>query len=43
MFWRKKRDLGEILLDRSGDYVRRSQAALDMGARREARFFRVTN
>ncbi|MCE7736333.1 MAG: HEAT repeat domain-containing protein [Candidatus Heimdallarchaeota archaeon] len=38
MFWRKKKDLGEILLNRSGDYVQRSQAALDMAARKEARF-----
>ncbi|MHA2031038.1 MAG: HEAT repeat domain-containing protein [Candidatus Kariarchaeaceae archaeon] len=38
MFWRKKKDLNDILLDRSGDYVTRSQAALDMGARREAKY-----
>lgn len=38
MFRRKKKDLVEVLLDRSGDYVARSQAALDMGARKESKF-----
>ena len=38
MFRRKKKDLIEILLDRSGDYVRRSQAALDIGARKESKY-----
>lgn len=38
MFWRKKKDLTEILLDRSVEYIKRSQAALDMSVLKNARF-----
>lgn len=38
MFGRKKKDLVEILLDRSGDYVKRSQAALDISERKESKY-----
>jgi HEAT repeat protein len=39
MFRRKKRDLIEVLLDRSGDYVKRSQAALEISTKKEAKYF----
>lgn len=39
MFRRNKKSLIEILLDRSGDYTVRAQAALDISQRKEAKFF----
>ncbi|MHA2504622.1 MAG: HEAT repeat domain-containing protein, partial [Candidatus Kariarchaeaceae archaeon] len=39
MFWKKKRSLEEILLDRTGDYKDRSQAALDISTSKESKYF----
>ena len=40
MFWRRnKKTLVEQLLDRGGDYKDRSQAALDISTKKEAKYF----
>ena len=39
MFWKKKKDLVEKLLDRDLEYKERSQAALDISNRPEIKYF----
>ncbi|MDH5401187.1 MAG: HEAT repeat domain-containing protein [Candidatus Heimdallarchaeota archaeon] len=38
MFFRKKKDLIQVLLDRNVEYVKRSQAALDISVKKEAKY-----